>query len=94
MIGMKPSKAMNLEEVPLAKSEEYPEEKPLSEDGLYLYLLQPGEEHGDQRRHATDAWWSMKTYRLGRIVAEPDSCVLYYLEGMVHILVLYRKNLC
>ncbi|XP_057305404.1 uncharacterized protein LOC130642332 [Hydractinia symbiolongicarpus] len=67
MIGMKSSKAIKLDEVPLAKSKEYPEEKPLPDDGLYLYLLQPGEEHGDAKRRATDALWSKKTYRLNRI---------------------------
>ncbi|XP_057316785.1 uncharacterized protein LOC130657805 [Hydractinia symbiolongicarpus] len=43
MIEMKPSRAIKLEDVPLAKSQQYPEERPLPEDGLYLYLLQPGE---------------------------------------------------
>ncbi|XP_057294704.1 uncharacterized protein LOC130623248 [Hydractinia symbiolongicarpus] len=43
MIGMKPSKAIKLNEVP--QDEEKHEEKPLPDDGLYLYLLQPGEEH-------------------------------------------------
>lgn len=63
------------------RSEEYADEKPLPEDGLYLYLLQPGEEHGDQKWRATDAFWSKKTYRLDRIVAEPNSRVLYYLKN-------------
>ena len=40
MIGMKPKDAIRLNEVP-------PEEI-LPEDGLYRYLLQPGEEHDDQ----------------------------------------------
>ncbi|XP_057302760.1 uncharacterized protein LOC130636926 [Hydractinia symbiolongicarpus] len=86
MIGMKPSKAIKMDEVSLAKGEEYPdrleqdrkETKPLPEDGLYLYLLQPGEEHGDQRRRATDAFWSKKTYRLDRIVT--GTRLLYYLK--------------
>ncbi|XP_057294655.1 uncharacterized protein LOC130623189 [Hydractinia symbiolongicarpus] len=75
MIGMKPSKAIKLDKVLLMKSEEYPEEKPLPDDGLYLYLLQPGEEHGDQKR--LDAWWSKKTYRLDHIVT--STRLLYYL---------------
>ncbi|XP_057292533.1 uncharacterized protein LOC130621240 [Hydractinia symbiolongicarpus] len=33
MIDIKPSKAIKLDEVPLAKSEEYPEEKPLPDNG-------------------------------------------------------------
>ena len=48
MIGMKPKDAIVLDEVPLAKQENYPEEDKLPEDGLYRYLLQPGEEHDDQ----------------------------------------------
>ncbi|XP_057316766.1 uncharacterized protein LOC130657782 [Hydractinia symbiolongicarpus] len=78
MIGMKPNKSTKLEEVPLAKSQQYSEEKPLPEDGLYLYLLQFGEEHEDSKRRATDAFWSRNMYRLDRIVA--GSCVLYYLK--------------
>ena len=42
----------------------YPEEDKLAEDGLYRYLLQPGEEHNDQQCRAMDRVWSKKTYRL------------------------------
>ena len=80
MIGMRPNKAIKLDEVPLVKAEDYPSEKMLPEDGLYLYLLQPGEEHSDQRRRATDAYWSKTMYRLDRISAEPNNRVLYYLK--------------
>ena len=45
MIGMKPSDAIVLDEVPLVIQENYPEEDKLPEDKLYRYLLQPGEEH-------------------------------------------------
>ncbi|XP_057302757.1 uncharacterized protein LOC130636923 [Hydractinia symbiolongicarpus] len=78
MIDIRPNKAIKLDDVPLAKSEKYPDEKPLPEDGLYLYLLQPGEEYGDSKRRATDAFWNKKTYRLDRIVT--GSRVLYYLK--------------
>ena len=54
MIGMKPKDAITLNEVPLVKQENYPPEEILPEDGLYRYLLQPGEEHNDQRHRATD----------------------------------------
>ena len=47
MIGMKPSYAIKLNEVPLANLENYPPEEKLPEDGLYHYLLQHGEEHND-----------------------------------------------
>ena len=49
-------------------------------DGLYRYLYQPGEQHGDQKRRATDLIWSKNTYRLDRIVQDPGNRVLYYLQ--------------
>ena len=78
MIDMKPKDAIKLDTVPLDKK--YPEETVLPEDGLYRYLYQPGEQHGDQKRRATDFIWSKNTYRLDRIVQEPGNCVLYYLQ--------------
>ena len=93
MIDMKPKDAVKLDIVPLDKK--YPEETVLSEDGLYRYLYQPGEQHGDQKRQATDLVWAKNTYRLDRIVQEPGNGVLYYLqdwpdrafvhEGLIHI---------
>ena len=58
----------------------YPPEEVLPEDGLYRYLYQPGEQHGDQRKRATDLNWSKDTYRLDRIVEEPGNRVMYYLK--------------
>ena len=63
MIGMKPKDAIVLDQVPLVKQEAYPPEEVLPEERLYHYLLQPGEEHDDQRHRATDRIWSKKTYR-------------------------------
>ena len=60
MIGMKPKDAIKLGTIPLSKT--YPEETVLPEDGLYRYLYQPGEQHGDQKRRATDLIWSKNTY--------------------------------
>ena len=77
MIGMKPKDAIKLDIVPLDKT--YPEETTLPEDGLYRYLYQPGEQHGDEKRRATDLIWSKSTYRLDRVVQDPGNCVLYYL---------------
>ena len=54
MIGMKPKDAIKLKEVPLVARESYPPEEVPPEDGLYRYLLQPGEEHDDQRCRTTD----------------------------------------
>ena len=79
MIGMKPKDAIELKEVPLVARESYPPEEILPEDGLYHYLLQPGEEHDDQRRRATDRIWSKGTYRLREIAENPGNRVIYYL---------------
>ena len=79
IIGMKPKDAIKLDEVPLVKQENYPEEDKLPEDGLYRYLLQPGEEHDDQRHRATDRIWSKRTYRLREVVEDAVNLVMYYL---------------
>ena len=47
---------------------------------MYRYLLQPAEEHDDQRRRAMDRVLSKKTYRLREIVENPGNCVMYYLK--------------
>ena len=47
---------------------------------MYRYLLQPGEEHDDQRRRATDRIWSKKTYRLKEIVEDSGNHVMYYIS--------------
>ena len=80
MIGMKPKDAIVLDQVPLVKREAYPPEEVLPEDGLYKYLLQPGEDHNDQRRRATDRVWSKRTYRLREIMENTGNCVMYYLR--------------
>ena len=55
MTGMKPKDAIKMNRVPLVNRENYPEEDKLPEDGLYPYLLQPGEEYDDQRCRAMDS---------------------------------------
>ena len=77
MIGMKPKDAIVLDEVPVANRENYPEEDKLPKNGLYRYLLQPGEEHNDQQHRATDRVWSMGTYRLREVVENPGNRVIY-----------------
>ena len=75
---MKPEDATELDSIRLDKT--YPEEKVLPEDGLYRYLYQPGQLHGDQKRRATDFIWSKNTYRLHQVIEEPSNRVLYYLQ--------------
>ena len=78
MIGMRNKDAIKLDIIPVNKI--YPKETVIPEDGLYRYLYQPGEEHGDQKRWATDLIWSKNTFRLDRIVQGPGTRVLYYLQ--------------
>ena len=80
MIRMKPNDAIKLDEVPLVARDSYPPEEVLPEDGLYRYLLQPGEEHDDQRCRATDRIWSKASYRLREIAENPGNRVMYYLR--------------
>ena len=77
MIGMKPSNAIVLDKILLINRKNYPEEDKLPEDGLYQYLLQPGEEHDDQ---CTDKIWSKGTYRLKEIIEDAGNHVMYYLK--------------
>ena len=77
-IGMTPTKAIKLENVEL-KIKPYEKEEAAPTDGLYRYLLKPGEENGDSKRRATDNVWSKKTFRLDRIVENQGQRVLYYL---------------
>ena len=79
MIGMKPKDTIKLKEVPLVAQESYPPEEVLPEDGLYRYLLQPGEEHDDQQHRATDKTWSKASSRLRAITENPGNRVVYYL---------------
>ena len=60
MIGMRPKDAIKLETIPLDKT--YPKETVLPEDGLYRYPYQPGEQHEDQKRRATELIWIKNTY--------------------------------
>ena len=79
MIGMKPKDAIVLDQVPLVAREAYSPEDKLPEDGLYRYLLQPGEENDDQWHRATDRIWSKGTYRLREVMENPGNHVMYYL---------------
>ena len=86
MIGMKPKDAIKLDAIPLGNT--YPEETALLEDGLYRYLYQPGDQHEDKKRRATDFIWSKTTYQLDRLVQEPGNRVLYYLyDGLDRVFV-------
>ena len=76
MIIMQPKDAIKLKEVPLVARESCPPEEVFPEDGLYRYLLQPSEEHDDQRCRATDRIWSKASYRLREVVKSPGNQLL------------------
>ena len=75
MTGMKPKEAIEINKVPLVES--YPPEDTLPEDGL----LQPGKEHNEQCKRATDRIWSKTTYRLSKVAWSPGDWVMYYLAN-------------
>ena len=47
---------------------------------MYWYLLQPSEEHDDQRHRAMDRVWSKGTYRLKEVIEDSGNRVMYYLK--------------
>ena len=63
VIWIKPKDAIKLKEV-----ENYLPKHTLPKDGLYCFLLQPGEEHDDQCKRAINRIWSKKTHRLNKVV--------------------------
>src|SRR6266498_3149548 len=89
LIGMSPAHAMTLEEVESKPSKKpkhtigKDEEIKLQKGTAVRYLLKVGELKGDYRRRATDPYWSLRIYRIKRVIVgrnllQPD---LYYLEG-------------
>ena len=77
-VGITPAKAIKLETVDL-KVKPYGKEEAAPTNGLYRYLLEPGEENSHNKRRATDNIWSRKTFRLNRIIRNKGQRVLYYL---------------
>ena len=80
MTGLKPKNAIKLGIVNLDKSEKDPDENILPKDGLYRYWYQVGEQHGDQKRRATDFNWSKNAYRLDQALEQPGNHILCYLQ--------------
>src|SRR5277367_6828402 len=88
LIGMAPAHAMTLEEVeskPSSKAKwaigRYEEIK-LKKGIAVRYLLKPGKLEGDYRHQATDLYWSLRVYKIKKVVVRrnPPQPVLYYLE--------------
>src|SRR5277367_3254869 len=88
LIGMAPAHAMTLEEVESKPSRKARrsigrhEEIKLKKGTAVRYLLKPGELEGDHRHRATDPYWSLRVYKIKRVVIgrNPPQPVLYYLE--------------
>src|SRR2546429_3149676 len=89
LIGMSPAHAMTLEEVESKPSKKpkraigKDEEIKLQKGTAVRYLLKAGELEGDHRRRVTDPYWSLRVYRIKRVVVgrNPLQPVLYYLKG-------------
>ena len=89
LIGMAPAYAMTLEEVVSKPSKKAKraigryEEIRLKKGTAVRYLLKPGELEGDHRHQATDPYWSLRIYKIKRVVIgrNPPQLVLYYLEN-------------
>ena len=87
LIGMTPSHAMTLEKV-ISKPSIKPK-RPVGENEEQIpkgttvrYLLKPGELEGGHRRWATDPYWSLRIYKIRKVIVgkNPPQPVLYYLE--------------
>src|SRR5207245_7354621 len=89
LIGMAPAYAMTLEEVVSKPSKKAKhaigryEEIRLKKGTVVRYLLKQGELEGDHRRRATDPYWSLRVYKIKRVVIgkNPSQPILYYLEN-------------
>src|SRR2546429_7201902 len=89
LIGMSPAHAMTLKEVESKPSRKAKrtigkdEEIKLQKGTAVRYLLKPGELEGDHRRRATDPYWSLRVYKIKRVVIgkNPSQPILYYLEN-------------
>ena len=74
LIGMSPAHAMTLEEVeskPSSKAKRAigrHEEIKLKKGTTVKYLLKPGELEGDHRHRATDPYWSLRVYKIKKVV--------------------------
>ena len=85
LTGKRPRDAIRAQSVAQNRSSVIPgrpvglKEQKLPSDVLVRYLYQPGELEGGQRRRATDAVWSLRSYKLARAVAKSGAPVVYYL---------------
>ena len=85
LTGKRPRDAIRAQSVAQNRSSATPgrpvglKEQKLPSGVLVRFLYQPGELEGGQRRRATDAVWSLQSYKLARAVAKSGAPVVYYL---------------
>ena len=77
MTGMKPKDMIELKEVPLVHGESYTPQDRLPEDGLYHYLLQPGQEHDDQCTQVQNGMGALINMQKSVILPLSDNYELY-----------------
>ena len=83
LTGKKPTQAIKEKAVSSKPSTAYSRSVGVNEKKLpprvnLRYLYQPGELEGGGRQ-ATDPIWSLKVYKIERVVTKPDEPVVYYL---------------
>ena len=76
MIDMMRKDAIELVIVELDKTETYPKEKLILEDGIYRYLYPPSEQREYKKRRDNDFIWSTNTHGLNQIVEYPITTLL------------------
>ncbi len=88
LIGMSPAHAMTLEEVELKPSSKAKraigryEEIKLKKGTAVRYMLKLGKLEGDYRHRVTDPYWSLRVYKIKRVVVRRNLLqpILYYLK--------------
>jgi transposase InsO family protein len=77
MIDMKPADAIKLERVPLVAKGK-PSVQPLSVGTLVHVAANEEAKSVDEKRRATDPWWTAKTHAIARRIDKPGQESLYY----------------
>ena len=82
LLGMKPIDAIKKKRIDAASSapQKWKDEIQIPYNIKLRYLYRPGESEGGERRRATDAIWSLKTYEINEVVRTPGDPILYYLS--------------
>ena len=90
LIDMNPKDAIKLDIAKLNQTQKYSEKEALPDYGLHRYLYQLGEQHGDQKKQATD----LNSYRLDQVVEDSRNRVLHYLRGEIGSAFVRKELMC